>query len=151
MAHIKSISFNAVSTNYGCTCDKCGKWIKNIWTVKFDDGISMNFGIDCYEKMYKSGTLTKAGVKAMKDALKSIEHYTKYREEWKYMTEADAKEKGLLDELDPNAYCNRYNKSYWCGKTFDEYKEWMLNEWFPARFEEAQKKIDRFSNVNFDR
>ena len=111
MAHIKSISFAAVSTNYGCTCDKCGKWIKNIWTVNFDDGISMNFGIDCYEKMYKSGKLTKAGVKAMKDALKSIEYYTKCREEWESMTEADAKEKGLLDELDPNAYCNRYNKS----------------------------------------
>lgn len=151
MAHIKSITFSAVGTNYGCTCDRCGKGIKNIWTVKFDDGISLNYGIDCYEKMYKNGTLTKAGVKVMKDALKSIEHYTKYRAEWEAMTETEAKEKGLLDKLDPNAYCNRYNKSYWCGRTFQEYKEWVIGEFIPARLADAQKKIDRFSKVNFDR
>ena len=151
MAHIKSISFSSVSTNYGCICDRCGQWIKNIWTVKFDDGISMNFGIDCYEKLYKSAKLTKAGEKFMKDALKSIECWNKAREEWERMTEAEARERGLLAELDPDSYCNKYVKSYWCGSTFEEYRDWMLNELIPERLKEAQKKIDRFSKVNFDR
>ena len=87
----------------------------------------------------------------MKDALKSIEYWNKQHEEWESMTEVEARERGLLAELDPNSYCNRYNKSYWCGKTFGEYKAWMLNELIPARLDEAQKKIDRFSKVNFDR
>lgn len=151
MAHIKSISFSSVSTNYGCTCDRCGQWIKNIWTVKFDDGISMNFGIDCFEKLYKGGKLTKAGEKVMKDALKSIEYWNKAHEEWESMTEVEARERGLLAELDPNSYCNRYVKSYWCDRTFEEYRDWMLNELIPERLKEAQKKIDKFSKVNFDR
>lgn len=151
MAHIKSISFMTTDKEHGCNCDKCGQGIKNVWTVKFTDGITMNFGIDCYERLYKSGKLTKPGEKLMKDALKSIEHWNKQREEWESMTETDARERGLLAELDPNSYYNRYHKSYWCGKTFDEYKAWMLNEVLPARLNDAQKKIDKFAKVDFNR
>ena len=31
------------------------------------------------------------------------------------------------------------------------WKDWILNELIPERLDEAQKKIDRFSKVNFDR
>ena len=94
MAHIKSISFSSVSTNYGCTCDRCGQWIKNIWTVKFDDGISMNFGIDCFEKLCKSGKLTRYGEKLMRDTLKSIAFYSEQLKMWETITEQEAEEKG---------------------------------------------------------
>lgn len=151
MAYIKSISFMTTDREHGCRCDKCGQWIKNVWTVKFTDEVIMNFGIDCYEKLYKSGKLTKTGEKVMKDALKGIELWSKLREEWENMTETDARERELLAELDPNSYCNKYVKSYWCDRTFEEYKDWILNELIPERLDEAQKKIDRFSKVNFDR
>ena len=151
MARIKSISFMTVDREHGCNCDKCGQWIKNVWTVKFTDGVTMNFGIDCFERIYKSGKLTKQGEKLMNGALKSIEFWGKQLEEWQNMTEADAKERGLLEELDPNSYCNKHNKSYWCGKSFDEYKAWMIDELIPARINEAQKKVDKFASVDFNR
>ena len=74
MAYIKSVRFNRVGRNEGCTCDKCGQYIRNIWTVTYQDGVIMNFGIDCFEKLNK-GNLNAYGQKLMKDALKWIEKH----------------------------------------------------------------------------
>lgn len=152
MAHILSIGFSAVGKNEGCTCDKCGQYIKNIWTVKFDGDVTMNYGIDCFEKMYKTGKLTEYGVKLLKKAMKKIEHYSKQKEVWQKITEEEAKEKGMLAIIDPESTLNqsRHGKSYWCGRTFEEYREFMVNEWIEERFKEAQEEIDKLKKAKFD-
>jgi hypothetical protein len=47
--------------------------------------------------------------------------------------------------------CNKGH--YWAvhHDDYESYRQWMLNEWFPERFKEAQKQVDRFAKVNFDR
>ena len=141
MAYIKQIRFSSVGKQEGCTCDKCGQYIRNIWTVDYQDGIQMKFGIDCFEKLSK-GKLTDYGMKIMKKALKNIEYY---------QTALEA-EKALTEETDiryQNEQTNKYNA--WYGSSWEEYHEWMINKWYPARFADAQKEIDRFRKVNFSR
>lgn len=147
MAQIKSIRFDRSGKNDGCTCDKCGQYITNIWTVQYNDGAVRHYGIDCFEKILKSGKLTQYGETLMRKTLKKIASYNEQLEMWKVLTEQEAEEKGLLDDLKV-AY---WNTSYWAGKTFDEYKTWMVNEFFPYGIEQCQKDIDKFSKVNFAR
>ena len=52
------------------------------------------------------------------------------------------------------AYENPWNKDCYWGvhhEDYEAYRRWMIEEWFPARFAEDQKIIDRFSKVNFAR
>lgn len=147
MAQIKSIRFDKSGRNDGCTCDKCGQYIMNIWTVQYSDGVTLHYGIDCFSKIYKSGKLTRSGEKLIRATLKSIEYYSEQLEVWKALTEQEAEEKGLLGTLK----VTDWNDSYWAGKTFEEYKDWMVNEFFPARLAHCQKDIDRFAKVNFTR
>ena len=119
----------------------------NIWTVQYADGVTLHYGIDCFEKICKSGKLTQCGEKLMCKALKKIAYYSEQLEMWKTLTEQEAEEKGLLGELK----VTDWNESYWAGKTFEEYKDWMVNDFFPSRLECCQKDIDKFSKVNFAR
>ena len=147
MAQIKSIRFDKVSRNDGCTCDKCGQYIINVWTVQYADGVTLHYGIDCFEKIWKSGKLTRYAEKLMHKALKNIEFYSEKLEMWKVLTEQEAEEQGLLNELKTTDW----NESYWAGKTFEEYKNWMVDEFFPGRLEICQRDIGKFSKVNFMR
>ena len=70
-----------------------------------------------------------------------------YRRKLALKAEQEAEEKGLLGELK----VTDWNESYWAGKTFEEYKDWMVNDFFPSRLECCQKDIDKFSKVNFAR
>lgn len=145
MAYIKKISFASVGKQEGCTCDKCGQYIRNIWTVDYQDGVRMNFGIDCFEKLSK-GKLNDYGMKLMKKALKSIQHYQELLEA----------EKALTEETDERYQMTQKHydwqpDGYWMGHPWEEYHKWMIEEWYPARFKEAQKQVDRFKNVNFNR
>lgn len=83
----------------------------------------------------------------MRNTLKQIAFYSERLEMWKALTEQEAEEKGLLGDLKETDW----NTSYWAGKTFEEYKNWMVNDFFPHRLEECQKDIDRFSKVKFTR
>ena len=65
MAYIKRISFAHVGRNEGCLCDRCGQYIQNIVTVDYADGVRINYGRDCFDKLYKSGRLNAQGVKLM--------------------------------------------------------------------------------------
>ena len=144
MARIKKITFASVAKNEGCTCDRCGQYIKNIWTVTYQDDVVMNFGIDCFEKVSKE-KLNAYGMKQMKKVLKSIQDYTERLEAWKSgeITEDCAYWQNQQAE---------WNKdSYWYGRKFEEYKDWMINEFFPARLEYEQKELAKFKNVNFNR
>lgn len=143
MAYIKRIGFAHVGRNEGCLCDKCGQYIQNIVTVDYSDGLRVNYGQDCFDKLYKSGKLNAQGVKLMKKALQSIEKHSKQLEEYK---------SGKITAENDKAYqFDQVYDGYWKGKPFEEYREWMINVWFPKRFEEDQKLIDRFSKVNFER
>lgn len=143
MAHIKRIGFAHVGRNKGCLCDKCGQYIQNIVYVDYDDGNRVNYGQDCFAKLYNSGKLSSYGVKLMKKTVKSIEKHSK---------QLDAYKSGKMTaENDVSYQYDQIYGGYWKDRPFEEYRKWMIEEWFPKRFEEDQKEIARFAKVNFDR
>lgn len=143
MAYIKRINFAHVGRNEGCLCDKCGQYIQNIVYVDYDDGLRINYGQDCFAKLYNGGKLTAHGVTLMKKAIKSIKKHSKQLEDYK---------SGKMTAENDIAYqYDQTSGGYWKGKPYEEYRQWMIEEWFPKRFEEDQKLVDRFAKVNFDR
>lgn len=148
MAYIKEIRFAHVGRKEGCLCDRCGTWLQNIVTVEFTDGITFHYGQDCFKKLYDNSKLTEFGKKLMRKALKSIEEHTRELEQYtsgKMTAETDNSWKAY--ELPINKGC------YWAvhHDDYEAYRRWMVEEWYPERFKEDQKQIDRFSKVNFKR
>ena len=147
MAYIKDIHFASVGRNEGCLCDRCGQYIRNIVTVHYTDGVRINYGQDCFKKLYDSSKLTDYGKKLLRKALKSIETHSKELAAYtsgKMTAENDESWKAY--ELPMNKGC------YWAvHHDYEEYRKWMIEEWYPQRFKEDQKQIDRFSKVKFDR
>lgn len=144
MARIEKIDFMKVGRNEGCTCDKCGQYITNIWTVRYKGGVDIHFGMDCFDKMLKASKLNDYGMKLMKKTLKSIERH-------QHGFEA---EKKLTEETDERYQMEQVHRDYgsqsaWYGSPWEEYHEWMLTVWWPARFKEDQENVDRFSKINF--
>lgn len=143
MAHIKSISFESVGKNEGCTCDRCGQYIRNIWTVEYTEGLRMNYGLDCWEKVYKEG-LNKQGARNLKKVMDSIKSYEERLAQ--YISGE------LSEETDESYKVTQadWNKdNCWYGKSFEEYKKWMVTDFFPYRISEKQKELAKFSKVNF--
>ena len=143
MARIKSMNFSSVGKNEkGCVCDKCGQYIRNIWTVKFDDGISMNYGIDCFAKLRNTGNLSSYGEKLLKKSMKRLEGISELTEIIKNRKPEDdyQYQQNQNDKLSP-----------WYQVDYEEYRKWWLNEVIPERIADIQKDIDRFKNVNFAR
>lgn len=146
MAGIKKITFARVGKDEGIICDRCGQYIQNIWTVTYSDGVVARFGIDCFEILCKESKLTSFGQKELKKALKKIQEHQEWYEKEKSLTEeTDIRWQNIQHPWDYES------KDYWFGKPWEEYHEWMLNEFFKVRFEEDQKQIDRFNKVNFAR
>lgn len=146
MAQIRRITFNHVGKQEGCLCDRCGQYIQNVWTVDYADGITAHFGIDCFEILNKQSGLSSYGKKELNKALKSIQKHQELFEQ----------EKALTEETDIRWHNIQHpfeweSKDYWYGKKWEDYHEWMLNEFFGRRFEDDQKQIDRFKKVNFAR
>ena len=146
MARIKKINFYRVGDQEGCLCDRCGQYIKNIWSVQYADGVNAKFGIDCFEILNKESNLTTFGQRELKKALKKIQEHREWYEKEKSMTEeTDIRWQNIQNPMEWE------DKDYWYGRPWKEYHEWMLNEFFNMRFEEDQKQIDRFAKVNFAR
>lgn len=148
MAYIKEIRFAHVGRNEGCLCDRCGQYLQNIVTVEYTDGITINYGQDCFKKLYDSSRLTDFGKKLMRKALKSIEEHSRQLEQYtsgKMTAETDKSWQAY--ELDWNKDC------YWGvhHEDYEAYRKWMIDEWFPQRFKEDQEMIDRFAKVKFER
>lgn len=144
MAHIKKISFSSVGKQEGCTCDRCGQYIKNIWTVEYEEGLRMNYGIDCFEKIYKKG-LNATGSKLMKKIMVSIKSYEDRLAQYvSGELTAETDESYQTDQMDWN------KDNYWYGRSFEEYRDWMINEFFPHRIADKQKELARFQKVNFE-
>lgn len=143
MAYIKKINFEHVGKNEGCLCDRCGTYIRNIVSVEFTDGVKVNYGQDCFEKLYKSSKLNSAGISLMKKTLKRIDRYT---------AELESYVSGEINEENDESYkIEQMFDGYWKGRPYEEYKNFMINEFLPERFKECQKDVDRFSKVRFDR
>lgn len=141
MAHLKKIQFERVGRNEGCTCDRCGQYIQNIWTVTFDTDEVIRFGIDCFNKL-NGKALSDYGQKLMSKALKHLE---KTQERFE-------KEAAKTEETDiawQQLQGDDAKQMYWHGRPWKEYHEWMLTEWYGERFKECQKEIDRFGKVNY--
>lgn len=144
MAHIKRIQFSEVPTKLGCTCDRCGQWIKNIWTVEYAEGFSIHYGLDCFEKVYKGGVLSQYGEKLMKKHLKAIKGYYKMLDDYK---------NGKLTAENDSGYgfCQTCDGGhYWKGRPFEEYRDWMVNDCIPAWIERKEEELERFKNINFE-
>lgn len=148
MAHIRDIRFAHVGRKEGCTCDKCGQYIQNIVTVEYTDGVTIRYGQDCFDNLYHNGGLSDFGKKLMRKTLKDIQYYTKQRELYvsgKMTAETDKGWQAYAYEWNKNTYWGAHHDDY------EAYRRWMIDEWFPERFKEIQKNIDRFGKVNFNR
>lgn len=146
---IMKIEFNRVGRNAGCQCDRCGQDITNIWTVRFENGQTINFGIDCFEQIYKNGGLSTYGLKEFKKLMKSIKSHKEGYNRWLNMTEEQARANAAkvnvpldIDTDDPY--------SSWYGKTFDDYKNWMLNVFYGERFREDEQELEKFRQIGFE-
>lgn len=141
MAHIKSISFNHYGKNEGCICDRCGKYIQNVASVNYVEGVHLNFGMDCFEKVHKAG-LNKTGKKLMNKAIDRIKYHTE---------KLEAYTNGIINEENDEGFkTEQMLDGYWKGKDYEEYRDFMIHEFLPKRLEEDQKMIDKFKNVNFE-
>ena len=147
MAYIKDIRFDSVGKKEGLVCDRCGTYIRNIYTVTYSDGFVARYGIECFKKLFDAGKLTDFGRKLMMKALKRLKEAYETREKWLSVnTLKEAKEKNLLTQP---------FESYeaWEGHTFEEYKDFWVNEergFTASDIKRAKDDLARFKNVNFD-
>lgn len=141
MAHIAKIRFNSVGRNEGCTCDRCGQYIRNIWTVEYKEGFAVNYGIDCWEKVYKAG-LNQYGEKEMRKIMKSIKAYEERLA--MYMS-------GEINADNDLSWQNEQvlKDHAWYGKPYEEYREWMIKEFFPYRIGDKLKELKKFEKIDF--
>lgn len=141
MARIIDIRFSSVPTNEGCSCDRCGQWIKNVWAVSFSDGVKLKFGIDCFEKMINNSRLDVYRRKLMKKTMKRLTNYS----------EREERERSYTEDTDP-CWRNIQNDpdDYWNGRTWEEYHEWMLKEFYPARIADVKRELAKFKNIDFE-
>ena len=143
---IQKIQFEALGKSSCFCCDKCGQYIQNVWTVNFEGGLTLHMGCDCFEKIWKGKGMTDFGKKQFKKLLKHIQTHKEGYKKWLNRTEeeylASCAEKGLLAE-----YLDSQSSFY--GMTFEEYRDWMLTEWYGQRFKEDEQELMKFNKVKF--
>lgn len=146
MAYIARINSWHVGKNEGCECDHCGQWITNIIEVTYTDGVKLRFGTTCFEKLAKESRLTKEGMRILHKALDRLQYWEEQRR--KYETGEINEENDTSWQTHQTVY-DWQDKSYWYGRKYEEYRDWILAEVIPQRFADIQKEIDRFKKVNF--
>lgn len=141
MAHIAKINFQSVGRAEGCTCDRCGQYIQNIWTVTYKEGFSVHYGIDCWRKVYKAG-LDKYNQREIQKIMKSIQAYEEILA--KYVSGE------MNEETDFGwQYSQQDKMDAWYGEPFEKYRDWRINEFFPYRISIEQERLKKFSKVDF--
>ena len=147
MAYIKDIRFDSVDRKDGLVCDRCGAYIRNIYTVTYSDGLVARYGMECFKKLFDAGKLTDFGRKLMMKALKRLKEAYETREKWLSVDSLEeAKEKGL--DVQP---FETYEA--WKEHTFEEYRDFWVNEergYTANDIKRAKDDLARFKNVNFD-
>ena len=117
MAYIKDIRFDSVDRKDGLVCDRCGAYIRNIYTVTYSDGLVARYGMECFKKLFDAGKLTDFGRKLMMKALKRLKEAYETREKWLSVNTLEEAEKKNLDVYPFKNY------DAWKGCTFEEYKD----------------------------
>ena len=145
MAIIKEIHFSHVGRKEGCLCDRCGQYIQNIATVTYDGDLTLNYGLDCFSKLSSSGNLSSYGKKLFKQAVNKIKFYEQELADYKSGKINADNDKGWywISCPDPDG---RNRCAY---GSYEEYKEYCINELLPHRIEKAQSELSKFSKVNF--
>lgn len=144
MAHIKAIHFQSVGRAEGCTCDRCGQYIQNIWTVEYKEGLKINYGVDCWLKVKKQG-LDSYNRKKLAKIEKSIEAYE--RQLARYINgelTAENDEAYKIQQADWN------ENSAWHGESFESWREWHIKEFYPYRIELEQKELEKFGKIDIE-
>lgn len=157
MAYITNITFWRYGKNEGLTCTKCGAYIRNVYTVTYSDGFIANYGTECFDKLWKSGKLSKYGEKEFKKILKNIKFYNDVLATWqKCKTEQELIENPLmfssnyLDRYNESEYIkNEYKRNAHKDDTFEEYRDYIINEFIPYRLKSERKELERFKKIDF--
>ena len=135
MARIQKIDFSSVGKMEGCTCDRCGQYIQNIYTVVFSDDVVMHYGIDCFEKLCKTGKLSEYGRKILKSAIKSLKIWQGHLET--YLTRTK--------ETDVGYWNQQYegSTSRWKDAPWEEYRESTIKsmEYQIRQYEDEIEKL----------
>lgn len=141
MARITNITFWHESKDAGVFCDKCRAYITNVYTVYYNDGLIAHYGIECFKKLKEAGNLSDFGYKLLMKTLHKIKKYNEELQLWQTITEEEAEKKELLDSL--------HHDDVWKGRTFEEYRQFHVKRWLPARLKDCEKTILRFKNIDF--
>lgn len=157
MTHITNITFWTYGKNEGITCSNCGAYIRNVYTVTYSDGFVAHYGTECFDKLWKSGKLSKFGEKEFRRILKNIKFYNGILAQWQECkTDQDIIDKHPLFSDD---YLIRYNESEYCQKrykqsayykwTAEQYIDMVVNGLIPYRLNKEQKELEKFSKIDF--
>ena len=138
---IKKIMYYSVPRSESATCDCCGKSIQNICSITTIEDEHFNFGTTCFDKVVKD-RLQSFQRKEMNKALRSIKAYCDGVRKWETMTEKEYIETHYVGDGLPWKITEGL-------ETFEDYKQWMLNDFFPYRISEEEKIIARFSKIDF--
>lgn len=137
---IKKIMYYSVPRSESATCACCGKSIQNICSITTIEGEHFNFGTTCFDKLIKD-KLQSFQRKEMNKAIKFIKSYCERMSEWYNMTEEKYCETHYIGDGLPWKTTEGL-------ETFEDYKNWMINEFFPYRISEEEKIIARFSKID---
>lgn len=137
MATVTSIRFHREGKNSGCICDHCGQYIRNIWTVRYSNGKSLNFGIDCFSQIRNHDGLSCHLEKKIKKELKFLQ---------KLCDILDAYESGKITEENDQAYsfevynCERNKQE---PESYEEFRAFYTEKCLPSWINETVLRLKR--------
>lgn len=133
--NIKQIRYWEVNKENSTQCSCCGKNIKNIYHIELEDGQAFDVGTTCFEKQIKS-KFNKMVVKKVKRALDLIKFQEGNLEYWATVTEEEYK------RINPYNYAELFKTDGI--NNFEDYRNFMLNEFIPYHLEENKKIIKQY-------
>lgn len=133
---IKKISLVTGSKNESTTCDCCGRSIQNIYYITLADDSHLRLGTTCFSKQIKTN-LNGMAKKKVNHAVKMLKWYQEMLETWKNLTEEECKEQF------PGSY-ERIGQ-YEGIDTFEDLKNWNVNEFFPYRISLEEAEIAKYA------
>lgn len=141
---IIDIRFDHVSKNDGCICDNCGQYITNVYTITYDNGLKLHYGIECYRKLINASNLTRQGTKLLNKIAKNLAFYYEVRAKWEAVdTYENAEAMKLL------WYRDYKENEAWEGATFEEYRKFQVH-CADVQIEKNKKELTRFKHAKFD-
>ena len=142
MARIKAIHFFNAGRAEGCTCDRCGQYIQNVWTVEYAEGTKINYGVDCWQKVKRQG-LDDYNRRKLAKIEKSIKAYEEQLAKY-----VNGEYTADNCEGYKNAQADWNTNNAFHGESFESWKSWHVNEFFPYRIAEAQKELAKIAKIN---